>query len=248
MVNLSLSGLDRATAEELAWLENRVASSRSLAVDQRRRGRWQQRWSRRIPGAVPSGVFAVGASDADRRAMCRSPIAEQALDLTALGCGVELSWPGGGVGQAVGRRTATPVVAGVLSALRAYRPDLSAGAGGGLAARTSASGDVERRRRAFRAAGLGWLIRGAPTAAVTRGRSSRRDAIPLASAVAETHWRSSEFGCPRVARLAFAITSLDIRMAGVPDFARAIFRVDGRSYVRALRAFCGFDSAAHHGE
>jgi len=123
VVNLSLSGLDTASATELSFLENKIADLRSVLGMDIVAGAGNSGAPVGYPAAFPE-VFAVGASDA-AGAFCSFSSRGSALDISTFGCGVELTYSTGGITHASGTSLSTPVVSGVLAALRYYRPDLA---------------------------------------------------------------------------------------------------------------------------
>ncbi|MEA2270153.1 MAG: hypothetical protein QOC64_2763, partial [Solirubrobacteraceae bacterium] len=156
VANLSLSGLGQATGADLAQLENKIVDLRTnwrinvVAAAGNSNG-----GAVGYPAAFPS-VLAVGASDT-AAAFCDLSARGPEIDLSTLGCGVELSLPGGQ--RAVGRGTsyAAPVVSSVLAALRAYKPSLTVAEAERLLLDTATPGGAGRRldaAAAFRAAGL----------------------------------------------------------------------------------------------
>jgi hypothetical protein len=254
VVNLSLSGLDRATQPELAQLQNKVNDVQAFGINV-----VAAAGNNGGPVAYPArfpAVFAVGASDR-AGAFCSFSNRGMELDLSTLGCPVDLSYAAGGRAAGSGTSFAAPVVSGVLAALRAYRPDLTVGAAEALLvgnARSGAAGPRLDAAAAFRAAGLGMLADAAdpaprpiatPASVAVPGPAPFADPAPTASAPGTRIVASTE-----TPTAADALTELDVRrptlrsrsyrrglltvtVSGVPDFAAAVFTVDGRRYVRA---------------
>lgn len=105
-------------------------------------------------------TIAVGATDVSG-AFCAWSGRGAELDVSALGCSILATGFDGRLGAFDGTSYSTPVVAGVLLALRSYRPDLSADQVEQLvlmASRTTAAGQVLDAGEAFRSAGLGALV------------------------------------------------------------------------------------------
>jgi Subtilase family len=106
-------------------------------------------------------AFAVGASDGNG-GFCDGASRGTALDLSALGCGDDSAlWDTGEPATIDGSSTSAGLVAGVLTALRAYRPDLSVDQAEQLlvsTADTAGVGKVINVAAAFRAAGLGAMV------------------------------------------------------------------------------------------
>ncbi|MEA2249356.1 MAG: in, partial [Solirubrobacteraceae bacterium] len=255
VVNLSLSGLDTATGPELDQLENKIADLRT-------------NWSVNVvaaagnnsgPVAYPArfpSVFAVGAADG-AGVLCSFSNRGAELDLSTLGCPVELSYAGGGRATGSGTSFSAPVVSGVLAALRAYRPDLTVGATEALLienARPGSAGPRLDAAAAFRAAGLGGLVDAAdptprpiasPASIAVPGPASSaelppttRDPAPRVVAPAEAPAGADALTELNVRRPTLRSRSyrrgiLTVMVSGVPDFGEAVFMVDGRRYVRA---------------
>jgi hypothetical protein len=106
-------------------------------------------------------AFAVGASDGNG-GFCDGASRGTAVDLSALGCGDDSAlWETGEPATIDGSSTSAGLVAGVLTALRAYRPDLSVDQAEQLLVSTADSagaGKVTNVAAAFRAAGLGGMV------------------------------------------------------------------------------------------
>ena len=160
VVNLSLSGLDQATEAELTWLENRIVALRAARSVNVVAGAGNNGGAIGYPARFPL-VLAVGASDAAGE-LCSFSSRGEALDLTSLGCGVELSWPGGGTGTGNGTSYSAPVISSIVAALRAYRPDLTASDAEQLLLENT-TGSRANADALFRAAGLSSLITRPPS-------------------------------------------------------------------------------------
>jgi len=106
-------------------------------------------------------AFAVGASDG-RGGLCSSSSWGPELDISALGCADDTAlWDTGDPATIDGSSTSAGLVAGVLTALRAYMPDLSSDGAQQLllsTADTSGPSKVINVAAAFRAAGLGTMV------------------------------------------------------------------------------------------
>jgi len=108
------------------------------------------------PAASPP-VFAVGAGDAGG-ALCTFSARGPELDLVSPGCPVETAFADTGAPASVqGTSSANDIVAAVLSALHAYRPDLSWDQAEQLLRDTSHGGFIDVRA-AFETAGLGDVV------------------------------------------------------------------------------------------
>jgi Subtilase family len=106
-------------------------------------------------------AFAVGASDANG-GFCDSASRGSALDLSALGCGDDSAlWDTGASATIDGSSTSAGLVAGVLTALRAYKPELTPDQAEQLLvsnADSTGAGQVINAAAAFRAAGLAAMV------------------------------------------------------------------------------------------
>jgi hypothetical protein len=106
-------------------------------------------------------AYAVGASDANG-GFCDTASRGTALDLSALGCGDDSAlWDTGEPATIDGSSTSAGLVAGVLTALRAYKPELTPDQAEQLLvsnADNAGAGKVINVAAAFRAAGLGGMI------------------------------------------------------------------------------------------
>jgi hypothetical protein len=106
-------------------------------------------------------AFAVGASDAGG-GFCATASRGAALDISALGCGDDSAlWDTGEPATIEGSSTSAGLVAGVLSALRAYKPELTPDQAEQLvvsSADNAGAGKVINVAAAFRATGLGGMV------------------------------------------------------------------------------------------
>jgi len=106
-------------------------------------------------------AFAVGASDG-KGGFCSSSSRGPELDISALGCGDDTAlWDTGEPATIDGSSTSAGLIAGALTALRAYKPDLSPEQAQQLllsTADTSGARSVINVAAAFRAAGLGTMV------------------------------------------------------------------------------------------
>lgn len=116
------------------------------------------------PGSFP-GVIPVAATTADGSALCG--FSARAIGVVAApGCDILAPNQIGQLRLWDGTSLSAPMVAAVLAALRAYRPDLSAADAEGLVSATAQPGPEGVRRldaaAAFRAAGLTQFVRDPP--------------------------------------------------------------------------------------
>jgi Subtilase family len=110
-------------------------------------------WPARYPSA-----FAIGASNSDGN-FCDSSSRGPGLDLSALGCGDDSAlWDTGAAATIDGTSTSAGLVAGVISALRAYKPELTPDGAEQLLVGAAAGGNIIDVAAAFRAAGLGAMV------------------------------------------------------------------------------------------
>jgi subtilisin family serine protease len=157
-ITISLSAAD-ATAEDLARLRDRLVE----AVDDRdvsvvaSVGN-EGRDSVNFPAAEPV-AFAVAASDATG-ALCAFSNRGTGTDIAAPGCDVRVS-SFAGAATFAGTSYSTPVVAAVINALRAYRPEMRASEIEDLLIKTADAGSSAptlNAASAFRAVGLSAMV------------------------------------------------------------------------------------------
>lgn len=155
VINLSLSGLDGATIEEKANLENRIATATSAVNIVAAAGNN----AASLVGfpAIAPGVFAVGATDANG---AFAPFSNRGtgLDISTFGTATCLTTAfGSRLAEGQGTSYAAPVVSAVLAALRSGRPDLTPDQAEQLLldnADITGAGKVLNAAKAFEAAGL----------------------------------------------------------------------------------------------
>jgi hypothetical protein len=239
VVNLSLSGLSTATGPELAELENRIVDLRLSWDVNVVAAAGNNASDVGYPARFPS-VFAVGASDS-AGSFCDFSSRGPELDISTLGCGIELSLPTGVLGLGNGTSYSAPVVSGVLAALRAYRPDLTASAAEDLLTNTSRllrAGEILDADTAFRQAGLGDLVARAQPPSPSSPALATAD-VPARSVVEVVSQAPGPdpleglgIRPPRVRRATYRHGVLRVAVAGASDISRVIFAVDGRRYAR----------------
>jgi hypothetical protein len=199
------------------------------------------------PARFPA-AFAVGASSASA-GFCSFSARGTGLDLSAFACGVELTHLAGGVTHGDGTSLATPVVCGVLAALRYYRPDLTPNQAEQLLldnASASAAGPRLNAAKAFRAAGLGDLIDAPPPVISPVVPSASSAPAPSAPATMVVEMQANDappasgdplaalgMDRPQLRSSSYRNGVLRITVSGVPDFGRAIFTVDKHRYSRS---------------
>jgi hypothetical protein len=248
VVNLSLSGLDTASATELSFLENKIRSLRTGWGMDIVAGAGNSSGAVGYPAAFPE-VFAVGASNAGG-AFCSFSSRGTALDIVTFGCSVELTYLDGGVTHGDGTSLSAPVASGVLAALRYYRPDLTPDQAEKLlldTARINAAGPRLNAASAFRAAGIGDLVdalvpaphavpSAAPMSTVSApARAMRVVDMPPTATPPVNRDSLAALGVrrPTVRSSSYREGVLSVTVGGVPDFGRAIFTVDKHRYNRS---------------
>ncbi|MEA2383316.1 MAG: serine protease [Solirubrobacteraceae bacterium] len=240
VVSLSLSGLGTATGAELGQLENRISDMRDNERVDVVAAAGNTGGQVGYPGAFPA-AFTVAANDAGGN-FCSFSARGPEVDISTLGCSVLVSMENDGVGLASGTSYSTPIVSAVLAALRAYSPTpLSPAAAEKLLAehaQTAPAGKVLDVATAFRAAGLGAVAAtprpAAPTApAVVPGPVPTIQYIEAPGATRTDSLAEIGVQKPRVRSSSYRRGVLSVVVSGVPDFGRALFTVDGRSYARA---------------
>jgi hypothetical protein len=247
VVNLSLSGLDTASANELAELDNAIVDLRTAWGMDIVAGAGNTGGAVGYPAAFPEAL-AVGASDA-AGAFCSFSSRGRTLDVSAFGCGVELSYLGSGVTHANGTSLSTPIVSGVLAALRYYRPELTpADAEDLLLSNANTAGTAGPRldaAKAFVDAGLTSIVNAPAPPSLPRSVPSATAplAVPSTTVVelpaslpppaAVDPLAALGVHRPRLRSSVYRNGVLSVTVGGVPDFGRAIFAVDKRRYSRA---------------
>ena len=178
------------------------------------------------PAALP-GVIAVGATGHDG-ALCGFSSRGPELDVTALGCDMDVAAvPDGGAGTGQSTSLASAVTAGVATALRSYRPDLTvAQTEDLLIGQATASSRALDAAATFRAAGLGSMV------------DAYRPPVPIASPApapavrpaCDPHRRVCD--TPKLLRQRRSGRRIFIRLASVPKGVAVLVRVDGRKRLR----------------
>lgn len=165
-----------------------------------------------VPASVP-GVISVGATDR-AGVLCAFSSRGSDLDATALGCQMDVAMlPGGDVGVGQSTSLASAYVAGAVTALRSYRPDLTVAQTEELVRGPLDIGAV------FRAVGLATL-------------ADSYVAAPPAPApsptVAPCNPRTHVCTTPRVSKVRRAHGRVIIRLRSVPKGVRVKVRVNGK--------------------
>ncbi|CAA9498777.1 MAG: hypothetical protein AVDCRST_MAG69-1759 [uncultured Solirubrobacteraceae bacterium] len=238
VVTLSLSSLT-ATTTELAKLEDRIANTRNnfdvnVVASAGNNGSLS---AVNYPARF-AAAFAVGATDANG-AFCAFSNRGSGLDLSTLGCNPRATLFDGSTGVFAGTSYSTPVVAGVLLALRAHRPDLTAAAAEQLlldTAQLRRAGRVLDAAAAFRAAGLGPLVdayRPPPPAAAPTTPPSSGDVPRGVGDVVDGDLADDRPDRPRLLAATFRRGVMRIRVSRPPRGGDALFRVGRRTYSKA---------------
>ena len=170
--------------------------------------------------------FAVGATDTSG-AFCGFSNRGAGLDISSLGCDLQMTGFDGSPRTFAGTSFATPTVAGVLLALRAHRPDLTATHAEQLLldhARSTSAGRVVDAAAAFRGAGLGQLVD------AYKAPMPRSETTDHPTNVTVDDERPAR---PRLIAATFKRGVMRLRVAKPRRGAEAIFRVNGKSYVQA---------------
>lgn len=188
-----------------------------------------------------AAAFAVGASDSSDN-FCGFSNRGYGLDISSLGCDTQATAFDGTPAWVAGTSFSGPSVAGILLALRSFRPDLTAGQAEQLLvahAKQTAAGAVIDAEAAFRAAGLGGLVDAYRPPAPAPGLAPAPDAgdeIPdggSVSVITAPKFDDERPDKPRLLAATYKRGVMRLRVAKPPRGWDAIFRVDGRSYVRA---------------
>ena len=140
-------------------------------------GGGERRWRSAVAGPLWA-AFAIGARDGNGR-FCDMASRGAALYLSALGCGDDSAlWDTGEPATIEGSGTSAGLVAGALTALRTYKPELTPDQAEQLLLSTAAdapAGKVIDVAAAFRAAGLGGMVDALPAAAHSSPSHTRGD-------------------------------------------------------------------------
>jgi len=238
VINLSLGGL-AASPDELDRLESRVNELRHARGINVVAAAGNSAGAVIYPARFPTAL-GIGASDG-AGVLCAFSNRGEGLDLSAPGCDVEVSLPSGHVAAFWGTSLAAPVASAALAALRAYRPDLTAGQAEDLlltTARTGTAGRTLDVAAAFRAAGLGHLVDAyrPPHTAPSGTAQAPQPGAPMRDAPTVSVQPAPEAARPRAPRLRqlrHRNGRLTVVVRGVPRDGSAVFRLDGRGYRRA---------------
>lgn len=165
-----------------------------------------------VPASVP-GVISVGATDR-AGALCAFSSRGPDLDVTALGCQMDVAMlPAGDLGVGQSTSLASAYVAGAVTALRSYRPDLTVAQTEEL---VRGSLDIGA---AFRAVGL---------AAVADSYVAPPPATPPGQAQAPCNPSTHVCTTPRVSKVRRTKGRVIIRLRSVPKGVRVAVRVNGQ--------------------
>lgn len=158
VINLSLGGIDQESAQ-LPQLENKIQGARTIYGVNVVAAAGNGGGSVGYPARFPT-TFAIGGTDVGD-AFCWFSNRGDGLDISTLGCDVELSMGGGALGLGRGTSFAAPIMSGALAALRAYKPELTVDQAEQLVlttARSAPAGKFLDAAALFRSAGLGPMV------------------------------------------------------------------------------------------
>lgn len=231
VINISLGGTT-ASPYEISKLEDRINNARNvLSINVVASAGNDANPSQISYPARFAAAFAVGGTDSTDE-FCGFSNRGPGLDVSSLGCDTQATAFDGTSAWFAGTSFSGPAVAGILLALRSYRPDLSAGQAEQLLlahAKHAASGAVVDAEAAFRAAGLGALVDayrspGSPPAGDDLNRGDPSVTAP--------RFDNQGPDKPRLLRATYRKPLMRLRVAKPPRGWDAIFRVNRRSYVR----------------
>jgi subtilisin family serine protease len=225
VINVSLGDLD-ATSYELSKLEDRITNAHAVSGINVVASAGNNGSTSAVDyPARFTAALAVGSTDADG-AFCHFSNRGDGLDISTMGCNIRATAFNGTTGSFAGTSYSGPVVSGILAALRSYRPELTAADAARVlvetADRTSA-GPVANAGAAFRAAQLDHLIDAykPPAPSIYAGGGARN--------VTVDDDRPTK---PRLLAAAFKRGVMRLRVARPRRDSQALFRVNGRSYLR----------------
>jgi hypothetical protein len=240
VITLSL-GASYANADDVARLENKIINARdnwniNVVASAGNDGNTT---AVNYPARFPAS-FAVGATD-EAGAFCAFSNRGDGLDLSSLGCDTYATAFDGRVGAFRGTSFAAPTVAGVLVALRSYKPELTANAAERLlldTARQTSAGPVLDAAAAFRAAGLGALVDAympprAPDDGTSSTGGSGGEVVTRVEVTATPEIGDDKPAKPQVRKVSFHEGTLRVEVTRPPRRGVAVFRVGGRSYERS---------------
>lgn len=233
VINISLGG-NSASAYELSKLDDRIITAHTdfninVVASAGNDGNPSQIG---YPARFAT-AFAVGATDPSDT-FCGFSNRGAGLDVSSLGCNTRATAFDGTSAWFAGTSFSGPTVAGILLALRSYRPDLSAGQAEQLLlahAKHTPSGAVVDAEAAFRAAGLGGLVDAyccSSSPPTSDDFSSGNPSVITAPSLDDD--RPDK---PQLLGATYKKRVMRLRVAKPLRGWDAIFRVNGRSYVRA---------------
>lgn len=194
MIVFALGG-SSIDADEAAELENRIHVMRRDAHVNVVAAAGNGGGEPEFPGRFSSSFTVAGVDGSD--GLCGFSARGNGVDLAAPACDIEQGDAHGDMYAMSGTSYAAPIVAGVLAAVRSYRPDLSADEAERLLVRTARPGPypVVNAEAALRAIGLRWNLE-APDA-----RRSTLEPGPPSAATEPSTSPMRYFGPVRVASL-----------------------------------------------
>jgi len=227
VAELALGGSRSVSAQEQAELRDMIEVSRSaglsvVAAAGNTGGEVE------APASFPPVVAVAAGGEGD--VLCPFASRGAAVDIVAPGCHVDQAWLQDGstaVGQ--GSSQASAVVAVVMAALRAYRPDLGPVEAERLVTahgRPTPTGVSVDAERTFRAAGLGSLVDEAPVTSDNQPRESHVGPEPRTDLPVVSEPRLPK---PKLARLRSRRGVLDLTVRTRPRRALMVVSVHRRS-------------------
>ena len=198
-----------------------------------------------FPGRFGASFTVAGSSASG--ALCSFSARGPGIDLSAPGCGLDQAGWSGSEWLLNGTSFAAPIVGGVIAALRAYRPDLSAKGAESIVLSSARVGTfpILDAAAALRAAGLSHLTASPPSTTGGRGTPAQSAApaseaataplmepLPLAES-ARSPRRLAKPRVPRTVRLRSGRVRVSVR--GRPRGAATQIRLGGRAILRHTR-------------
>jgi|GEM_PF-5464902 len=238
VITISLS-TPTTTDNDLARLNDRVTEARQLGINVvASAGNNGAADGVNFPARAPS-VLAVGAAD-PAGLFCAGSNHGVGLDTSALGCGVPVTTFTGRAQSLNGTSFSTPIVSGVLDALRSYRPDLTVNTAEQLilaSSRKSPAGPIVDATSLFEMAGLRHLVteQGPGTtssepAPSTSVADQPNGPTPTSQPHRRLTRRQHRPATPRLKRGSYLRKRLRLHTTNPPHEGLMIFRIGHRHY------------------